>query len=92
MLERRRAKLGCFLRSSRAAKCRILNLELHGRAAKTMEITMHQAGPFNPAFDAERFGLKDLKSISYNFEAPRLVENAIRQGLTEASAPRSPPR
>ena len=41
---------------------------------------MHQAGPFNPAFDAERFGLKDLKSISYNFEAPRLVENAIRQG------------
>jgi phosphoenolpyruvate carboxykinase (ATP) len=41
---------------------------------------MHQAGPFNPAFDAERFGLKDLESISYNFEALRLVENAIRQG------------
>jgi phosphoenolpyruvate carboxykinase (ATP) len=41
---------------------------------------MHQAGPFNPAFDAERFGLKNLKSISYNFEAPRLVEDAIRLG------------
>ncbi len=41
---------------------------------------MHQAGPFNPAFGAESFGLKDLKSISYNFEAPRLVEDAIRRG------------
>jgi Phosphoenolpyruvate carboxykinase len=42
--------------------------------------TMHQAGPFHPAFGAERFGLKDLKSISYNLQAPRLVEDAIRQG------------
>lgn len=41
---------------------------------------MNHAGPFNPAFGAESFGLKDLKSISYNFEAPRLVEDAIRQG------------
>jgi phosphoenolpyruvate carboxykinase (ATP) len=41
---------------------------------------MHQAGPFNPAFGAEGFGLKDLRRISYNFEAPRLVEDAIRQG------------
>jgi phosphoenolpyruvate carboxykinase (ATP) len=41
---------------------------------------MHQSGPFNPAFGAEGFGLKDLKSISYNFEAPRLVEDAIRKG------------
>jgi phosphoenolpyruvate carboxykinase (ATP) len=41
---------------------------------------MNQAGPFNPAFGVESFGLKDLKSISYNFEAPRLVEDAIRRG------------
>jgi phosphoenolpyruvate carboxykinase (ATP) len=41
---------------------------------------MHQAGPFNPAFGAEKFGLKDLKSISYNLETPRLVEEAIRRG------------
>ncbi len=41
---------------------------------------MHQAGPFNPAFGAESFGLKELKSISYNFEAPRLVKDAIRRG------------
>ena len=41
---------------------------------------MNQAGPFNPAFGAEKFGLKDLKSISYNFETPRLVEDAIRRG------------
>jgi phosphoenolpyruvate carboxykinase (ATP) len=41
---------------------------------------MNQTGPFNPAFGVESFGLKDLKSISYNFEAPRLVEDAIRRG------------
>jgi phosphoenolpyruvate carboxykinase (ATP) len=41
---------------------------------------MNQAGPFNPAFGAEKFGLKDLKSISYNFETARLVEDAIRRG------------
>ncbi len=40
---------------------------------------MHQAGPFNPDFGAESFGLKDLNSISYNLEAPRLVEDAIRR-------------
>jgi phosphoenolpyruvate carboxykinase (ATP) len=41
---------------------------------------MNQAGPFNPAFGVESFGLKDLKSISYNLQAPRLVEDAIRRG------------
>ncbi|MGH6812806.1 MAG: phosphoenolpyruvate carboxykinase (ATP) [Methylocella sp.] len=41
---------------------------------------MNQVGPFNPAFCAERFGLTDLKSISYNFEAPRLVEVAVQRG------------
>jgi hypothetical protein len=39
------------LLSSRAARCRILNLEFRGRAAKR-EITMYQAGPFNPGRDA----------------------------------------
>jgi phosphoenolpyruvate carboxykinase (ATP) len=41
---------------------------------------MNQAGPFNPAFGVESFGLNDLKSISYNLQAPRLVEDAIRRG------------
>ena len=42
--------------------------------------TMFQTGPFNPAFGAETFGLRDLGGISYNLEAPRLVEEAIRRG------------
>jgi phosphoenolpyruvate carboxykinase (ATP) len=42
--------------------------------------TMFQTGPFNPAFGAETFGLKDLSGISYNLEASRLVEEAIRRG------------
>ena len=41
---------------------------------------MHQAGPFNPAFGADKFGLKDLKSISYNFETARLVEAMMAKG------------
>ena len=40
---------------------------------------MNQAGPFNPAFGVESFGLKDRKSISTNLQAPRLVEDAIRR-------------
>jgi hypothetical protein len=47
---------------------------------------MHQAGPFNPAFGAESFGLKDLKSISYNFEASRLDEDAIQRGAAVVGA------
>ena len=41
---------------------------------------MFQTGPFNPAFGAGTFGLKDLRRISYNLEAPRLVEETIRRG------------
>jgi phosphoenolpyruvate carboxykinase (ATP) len=41
---------------------------------------VHQTGPFNPAFGAESFGLKDAQGISSNFEAPRLVEEAIQRG------------
>jgi len=41
---------------------------------------MNQAGPSNPAFGADKFGLKDLKSICYNFDTARLVEDAIRRG------------
>jgi phosphoenolpyruvate carboxykinase (ATP) len=44
------------------------------------EKMMFQTGPFNPAFGAETFGLKDLSRISYNLEAPRLVEDALRRG------------
>jgi phosphoenolpyruvate carboxykinase (ATP) len=40
---------------------------------------MLKAGFFNPEFGAESFGLKDLNSISYNLEAPRLYEKALRR-------------
>src|ERR1700730_10713649 len=55
-------------------------LSLVAARQKIRVITMHQAGPFNPDFGAESFGLKDLKSISYNLQVPRLVEDAIRLG------------
>ncbi|WOJ88587.1 phosphoenolpyruvate carboxykinase [Methylocapsa polymorpha] len=41
---------------------------------------MLKAGPVNPKFQAESFGLEDLRSVSYNLEAPRLYEEAIRRG------------
>jgi phosphoenolpyruvate carboxykinase (ATP) len=40
---------------------------------------MHEIGPFNSASDAGGFGLKGVRSISYNLEAPRLYEEAIRR-------------
>jgi len=41
---------------------------------------VHHTGPFNSAFGAESFGLKDAQGIFSNFEAPRLVEGAIQRG------------
>ncbi|VFU09014.1 phosphoenolpyruvate carboxykinase [Methylocella tundrae] len=49
----------------------------------------NQAGFFNPSFGVEKFGLKDLKSISYNLEAPQLYEESIRRG--EAKVARDGP-
>jgi phosphoenolpyruvate carboxykinase (ATP) len=40
---------------------------------------MHQPGFFDPAFGPASLGLKDLKSTSLNFEAPRLYEEAIQR-------------
>ena len=36
-------------------------------------------GVFNPSFGADKFGFHDLRSISYNFDAPFLYEEAIRR-------------
>jgi phosphoenolpyruvate carboxykinase (ATP) len=36
-------------------------------------------GVFNQNFGADKFGFHDLKSISYNFDAPFLYEEAIRR-------------
>lgn len=36
-------------------------------------------GVFNPCFGTDKFGFHDLKSISYNFDAPLLYEEAIRR-------------
>ena len=44
---------------------------------------MKQVGNFNPAFTAEAFGLKHLKGVSYNLDAPLLYEAAIRGGEAE---------
>ncbi len=41
---------------------------------------INEIGYFNPSFGAERCGLKLAKSVSYNLEAPRLYEEAIRRG------------
>ena len=38
---------------------------------------MKQTGIFNPAFGAEAFGFKDLKSVAYSYEAPLLYEDAL---------------
>lgn len=40
---------------------------------------MHEIGPFNLASDASSFGLKSARSISYNLDAPRLYEEAIKR-------------
>ena len=41
---------------------------------------MQESGPFNPSFRADAFGLTNLAGVGYNFEAPRLYEEAVRRG------------
>ena len=40
---------------------------------------MKQIGTFNPAFGIEKFGFKNLGTVSYNLEAPMLYEESIRR-------------
>ena len=47
---------------------------------------MQEIGTFNPSFRADRFGLKNLGSVAYNLEAPRLYEEAIRRGEAKIAA------
>ena len=47
---------------------------------------MQQVGHFNQAFPAESFGFRNLKTVSYNLEAPRLYEEAMRRGEGEIAA------
>ena len=43
---------------------------------------MFEAGSFNPSHPAERFGLRGLKGIFYNLDAPHLAEDSFRRGET----------
>ena len=47
---------------------------------------MQQVGHFNPAFPADTFGFRNLKTVFYNLEAPRLYEEAMRRGEGEIAA------
>ena len=41
---------------------------------------MYQTGIFNPHFDIEKSGLSGLAAVTYNLEAPALVELAVARG------------
>jgi phosphoenolpyruvate carboxykinase (ATP) len=43
---------------------------------------MFETGPFNPSHTAARFGLRDLKGIFHNLDAPHLAEESLRRGET----------
>ena len=41
---------------------------------------MQETGVHNGAFGADKFGLKKLKGVNWNFGAPQLCEHATRNG------------
>jgi phosphoenolpyruvate carboxykinase (ATP) len=47
---------------------------------------VQETGVRNGAFGADKFGLKNLKAMNWNFGAPRLYEHALRAGEAELSA------
>ncbi len=51
-----------------------------------MNQAMNQVGHFNPAFGADAFGFRDLGTVFYNLDAPRLYEEAIRRGEAAIAA------
>jgi phosphoenolpyruvate carboxykinase (ATP) len=42
--------------------------------------SVHETGLHNGAFGADRFGLKKLKGVNWNFGAPQLYEHSLLAG------------
>ena len=47
---------------------------------------MQETGVHNGAFGADKFGLKNLKGVNWNFGAPQLYEHSLRAGEAVLSA------
>ena len=47
---------------------------------------MQETGVHNGAFGADKFGLKNLKGVNWNFGAPQLYEHSLRAGEAVVSA------
>ena len=47
---------------------------------------MQETGVHNGAFGADKFGLRKLKGVNWNFSAPQLYEQALRVGEATVSA------
>ncbi len=47
---------------------------------------MTETGVFNPAFDIEKSGLKNVRSVAYNLEAPMLYEETLRRSEASIAA------
>ena len=47
---------------------------------------MQETGVRNGAFGADKFGLKNLKAVNWNFGAPQLYEHSLRNGEAVLSA------
>ena len=50
------------------------------------EYSVQETGVHNGAFGADKFGLKKLKGVNWNFGAPQLCEHSLRGGEAVLSA------
>src|ERR1700760_1313181 len=57
-----------------------------GYADSKEEYSVQETGVRNGAYGADKFGLKNLKALNWNFGAPQLYEHALRTGEAELSA------
>jgi hypothetical protein len=48
--------------------------------------SVQDTGVHNGAFGADKFGLKNLKGVNWNFGAPQLYEHSLRAGEAVLSA------
>jgi phosphoenolpyruvate carboxykinase (ATP) len=47
---------------------------------------VQETGVYNKAYGADKFGLKNLKAVAWNFGAPQLVEHSLQAGEAVMSA------
>jgi hypothetical protein len=75
----RRTEAGRLYSEVTAAAARLSGIALEIRGFEE-DSSLQETGVHNGAFGADKFGLRKLKGVNWNFGAPQLYEHALAAG------------